>query len=75
MDAINYDRPRRSSQSTEGLEQDERRGQQVGGLLNLVQRGVGVTARKDYSLAPCCHIFVSGVDHIRPRSAVLTSGS
>jgi transmembrane E3 ubiquitin-protein ligase len=31
-----------------------------GGLLNAVQMGVGVSgARKNYSLAPCHHLFVS----------------
>jgi len=32
----------------------------AGGLLNAVQMGVGgVSSRKNYSLAPCHHLFVS----------------
>jgi hypothetical protein len=32
----------------------------AGGLLNAVQMGVGgVTSKKNYSLAPCHHLFVS----------------
>jgi hypothetical protein len=33
-----------------------------GGLLNAVQMGVGGgRTRKNYSLAPCHHLFVSGI--------------
>jgi len=36
------------------------RGGTAGGILNAVQMGVGsATARKNYSLAPCHHLFVS----------------
>ena len=60
MDAILFDTSsRRRSKST-----DERRDHGIvnagGGLLNAVQMGVGASgARKNYSLAPCHHLFVS----------------
>lgn len=58
MDAILFDTSsRRRSKST-----DERRDHGIvnagGGLLNAVQMGVGASgARKNYSLAPCHHLF------------------
>lgn len=31
----------------------------AGGLLNVVQKGVVISSRREYSLAPCHHLFVS----------------
>ncbi len=37
-----------------------KKGKSVGDMLNAMQMGVGAAhARKNYSLAPCSHLFVS----------------
>jgi len=39
-----------------------RSGMTVGSMFNAMQKGVGAkSARKNYSLAPCSHLFVSWV--------------
>jgi hypothetical protein len=60
MDAIHVDPLlRRRSKSIDEAEYRERdHTVRSGGLLGVVQKGVGVTARKSYSLAPCHHLFV-----------------
>jgi hypothetical protein len=61
MDAIVVDPSLHRSKDGEGKEKGEKdhlKGR--GGLLHAVQIGVGATAaRKNYSLAPCLHLFVS----------------
>jgi hypothetical protein len=60
MDAIRVDRPRRQTTSNDGIELMERGGKNMGGgLLDAVQKGVGAAVRRNYSLAPCHHLFVS----------------
>jgi hypothetical protein len=45
--------------SVKGTSKRKTKGGTAGGILNAVQMGVGTTARKNYSLAPCHHLFVS----------------
>jgi transmembrane E3 ubiquitin-protein ligase len=64
MDAIRLDRSHHRSESSDGIEMGELggKGKSKGmgvGLLNAMQKGVRVGARKNYSLAPCYHLFVS----------------
>jgi len=43
-----------------GTSSSHRAGMSVGSMFNAMQKGVGATsARKNYSLAPCSHLFVS----------------
>lgn len=62
MDAIVLDiSVRRRSKSFEGKGDTGTKGDRAvpGGLLNAMQMGVGVSGtRKNYSLAPCHHLFV-----------------
>jgi hypothetical protein len=63
MDAIVLDTSvRHRSKSSEGKGEIGTKGERVvpgGGLLNAVQMGVGASGtRKNYSLAPCHHLFV-----------------
>jgi hypothetical protein len=45
--------------SVKGTSKRKTRGGTAGGILNAVQLGVGnATTRKNYSLAPCHHLFV-----------------
>lgn len=40
-----------------------KKGKGVGGMLNAMQKNVDATnARKNYSLAPCSHLFVSSFE-------------
>lgn len=49
----------RNGEKSSGLS-DTKKGKTVGNMINAMQIGVGVTnARKNYSLAPCSHLFVS----------------
>lgn len=46
--------------SATGTSKRKTKGGATGGIFNAVQMGVGsATARKNYSLAPCHHLFVS----------------
>jgi hypothetical protein len=68
MDAIYIDPSLRRRTSLDGKSEwvakgtskRKAKGGSAGGILNAVQMGVGsATARKNYSLAPCHHLFVS----------------
>jgi hypothetical protein len=62
MDAIILDTPtRRRSKSTDEWKELGTGGGGGGGLLNAMQMGVvgARAAKKNYSLAPCHHLFVS----------------
>jgi len=68
MDAITIDlalqRRSKSFDTRDGwdeknLQSSTKKRRSVGGMLNAMQIGVGAsTARKNYSLAPCSHLFV-----------------
>ena len=62
MDAIRYDEKERASQGA-----DEKREAVVGGLLGRFGVGgkVSTGKRKNYSLSPCHHLFVSSVLRLR----------
>ncbi|KAJ7898423.1 hypothetical protein B0H13DRAFT_2031847 [Mycena leptocephala] len=60
MDSIQVDpslRRRATSLTIRGTSKRKTKGGTAGGILNAVQMGVGTTARKNYSLAPCHHLF------------------
>jgi len=68
MDAILVDPSMHRSKSFDtredwdetGTSSSLRAGMRVGSMFNAMQKGVGATsARKNYSLAPCSHLFVS----------------
>lgn len=66
MDAIVVDSSRRRSKSMEDIDTKESGALKrkavggTGGILKAMHIGVGgSTARKNYSLAPCHHLFVS----------------
>lgn len=45
-----------------GTPAGKRKSRGMGGLLGVMQKGVGsATVRKNYSLAPCHHLFVSAL--------------
>lgn len=60
MDAILVDPPSthgRSKSIDGGKPPEQQLKARSGGLLNAVQKGVGAQVRKNYSLAPCHHLF------------------
>jgi hypothetical protein len=68
MDAILVDAAMQHSKSFDtraewdekGTSSSLRAGMSVGSVFNAMQKGVDATnARKNYSLAPCSHLFVS----------------
>jgi hypothetical protein len=63
MDTIVLDAPsRHRSKSTDEWKELGASGGGGGGLLNAMQMGVGASAaKKNYSLAPCHHLFVSRI--------------
>jgi hypothetical protein len=63
MDTIVLDAPsRHRSKPTDEWKELGTSGGGGGGLLNAMQMGVGASAaKKNYSLAPCHHLFVSRI--------------
>ncbi|KAJ7890572.1 hypothetical protein B0H14DRAFT_3081695 [Mycena olivaceomarginata] len=76
MDAIYIDPSLRRRTSLDGKSEwvakgtskRKAKGGSAGGILNAVQMGVGsATARKNYSLAPCHHLFWLAIKNICPQ--------